>query len=219
LLFRFQKGIDSRWNRVSKYFPVGCVLLDRKNRPSIFQAQLTKYSRYEVGCVRHCCFVSKKTSIPVGIVSLSISVQDVYSWKEKYCQNFSKSEVKNGQKFDYTNRLRRSRNVLWTCKFGTKFLKIFENFLGDNFFRIFENFFLFSDRPSHDQRPSVGIFFLSTFLPVFPIFSRTVGARCLVSQVMLLQFERRVERCWNHPSSSFRSDCVLLEGEVSAKFF
>jgi len=101
-LFRFQKGIDSSWNRVSKYFPVGCVLLDRKNKPSIFQAQLTKYSRYKVGYVRHCCFLSKKTSIPVGIVSLSISVQDVYSWKEKYCKNFSKSEVKNGQKFDYT---------------------------------------------------------------------------------------------------------------------
>jgi len=35
----------------------------------------------------------------------------------------------------------------------------------------------------------------------------------------MLHFERRVERRWKHPSSSFRSGCVLLEGVVFGEIF
>jgi len=41
--------------------------MDRRFRPSFFQVQLTKSTKFEVGYVRQCCFVSKKASIPVGI--------------------------------------------------------------------------------------------------------------------------------------------------------
>jgi len=40
-----------------------------------------------------------------------------------------------------------------------------------------------------------------------------------VYRAMLLRFEIRVERRWNYPSSSFRSDCVLLEGVVFDEIF
>jgi len=124
---------------------------------------------------------------------------------------FGKIEKKSTQEVEKRNL----EKLNWK-KLFENFLQIFEGLI---FFRIYEKFFITDSRSTdHDPSSSVGIFGLPISEPEVAIFSRTVGARCLVSQVMLLQFERRIERCWNHPSSSFRSDCILLEGEVSAKF-
>jgi len=78
-------------------------------------------------------------------------------------------------------------------------------------------FFAISDGTSLNRRSSVGTFFLSTSVPdkiPFGYISRTVGSRGLMSETMLLHFERHIECRLNHLSISFRSGSVLLEGDV-----
>jgi len=104
---------------------------------------------------------------------------------------FGKNEKKSTQEVEKRNL----EKLNWK-KLFENFLQIFEGLI---FFRIYEKFFI-TDSKSTDHDPSLsdGIFGLPTSELEVAIFSRTVGARCLVSQAMLLRFERRVER--HHPS-------------------
>ena len=101
-------------------------------------------------------------------------------------------------------------------------MEIFENFLEDmELFRIFENFCTDSRSTGMDRQSSVGIFFLSTSVPEVTCLegyiSQTIGPRDSVYERMLY-FGIRVEWHWNHLYITFRSGCVLLEGEMSKLF-
>ena len=45
MLFRFQKGVDSSWNCVSKYFRLGCVLLEGEIFSKFFQVRSEKWTK------------------------------------------------------------------------------------------------------------------------------------------------------------------------------
>jgi len=78
-----------------------------------------------------------------------------------------------------------------------------------------DTWFIFPKNTWLHRRSSVGIFFLSISVPEMTCLevciSRMVGPRGSVSETTLLHFGIRVERRWNHPSTSFRWGCVLLE--------
>jgi len=80
-------------------------------------------------------------------------------------------------------------------------------------------FFYFPDVPVWIGANPLEFFFYRLPFRKWPFFSRTVGARGLVSEAMLLHYKRRIDCHSNHVSICFRSGCVLLEGGVSAKFF
>ena len=174
----------------------------------------------EVWCLRQCCCISKDASNAVRTIYLSLRSGCVL-WEGGVSVKFfqvPKEKSEKWKKVDYTNRLRRSRNVIWTYKIRTKFLEIVENSLVDlEFFRIFANFFITDSKStSLDRRSTVRISFLSTSVPEMTCLegciSRTVGPRDLVSEIMLLHFKRRGEWRLNHVYIfSFRLRTLVLK--------
>jgi len=117
-LLHFGIRVDRRWNHPSILYLRLCTLGVER----LFTSARRNLGDMRSGvCTGRCCCVSKYASNAAWTISLSLFVQAVYSRKMVFRWNFGKI----GKKVNYTNRFRRSRNVLWTCKYICE--KIFEN--------------------------------------------------------------------------------------------
>jgi len=115
-LLHFGIRVERRWNHPSISFRWGCVLLESKG------CSLPLGEVLEIrGRVYRAMLLRFEIRVEPSIYFFSFRLCTLGRWC--FGEILEKSE--KSKKVNYTNRFRRSRNVLWTCKYICE--KIFEN--------------------------------------------------------------------------------------------